>query len=349
MPMAIDRGTFFAVRGRDDGRARIASTLDGATQGLDLADLVRSPEPRSGTWVDYPLGVVLRLLRAGRASGGFDVLIGGNLPIGAGLSSSASVCIGTAYALTSLWGEVAAPEELIEVALWAEREFVGVKCGIMDPYAVTLTRPGHILWLDCADRRVEHLPLDPDSVTIAVADTGVRRELARGEFNQRVAQCARAFEVLHRRQPEARCLAQVRRETLEESAHELEPVVFRRALHVLTETARAHDAREALLAGDLLRFGRNMTSAHASLRELYDVSIEELDVLVDAALDWDGVLGARLTGAGFGGCVVAAVTSGHRAGLREHLTERYRKRFDSEPTVEFFRGGSGPREVADLA
>lgn len=342
MPMAIDRGTFFALRAREDRRVQFASTLNDSILDSSVDEL---PLERSGRWFDYPLGVMHAMQGRGHIGAGADVLIGGDLPIGAGLSSSASICVGTGFALAALWGIESEPQDLIRDALRAEREFVGVKCGVMDPYAVTLTRQGHLLWLDCSDESYEHVPIDPREVTIAVADTGVRRELARGAFNERVMQCSRAFEELSQHQPEARGLADISLEVLDERAPLLDAVIQKRARHVVAETARTHDARAALLEGDLERFGRNMSAAHVSLRDLFEVSVPELDELVSAALDWEGVLGTRLTGAGFGGCIVIALRSTQRAGFREHLIERYRSRFDSDPTVEFFRGGSGPKEL----
>ena len=157
MPMAIDRGTFIAVRAREDGVLRMESTLEGKSFEGDLEALPAEP---GGSWYDYPIGVVRRLRQERSQVRGADILFGGNLPIGAGLSSSASICVGTAHALCRVSDIEPEPELCIRAALWAEREFVGVKCGIMDPYAVALTRPEHLLWLDCKDASVEHLPLD---------------------------------------------------------------------------------------------------------------------------------------------------------------------------------------------
>src|SRR5688572_22363916 len=203
MPMALDRGTFLALRPRTDDQLRLASTLEGE---VFRALLARLPVASSGRWYDYPLGVVVHLLKSARAAIGADVLFGGNLPIGAGLSSSASICVGTAFACRSLWGRPSDPVACIEAALWGEREWVGVQCGIMDPYAVALSRPGNVLWLDCKDARYEHLPLDPDELMVAVVDSGIRRELAKGDFNRRVSECREAFALLRRRVPEAQLL-----------------------------------------------------------------------------------------------------------------------------------------------
>ena len=343
MPTAIDRGTLLGVRAREDGRVRLATTH--APEGFE-ASLDRLPRERTGSWVDYPIGVIRQLRGEAREPVGFDLLVGGNLPIGAGLSSSASVTVGTAVALDALWNLRAEPRRLIAAALFAEREFVGVHCGIMDPFAVLLSRPAHLLWIDCTDEVVEHLPFGAaGEVRIAVADTGVRRELARGAFNERVAECARAFEFLRLHQDGARCLAEIRPETLEQHAGSLDANVFARAQHVVSEVARTEDARKALLDGDLARFGGNMTAAHTSLRDLFEVSVPELDHLVDRALEWDGVLGTRLTGAGFGGCIVVLLTAEACNGFEAHLGSTYRKAFGREIDVRFFGGGGGPREL----
>jgi galactokinase len=348
MPTAIDRGTFIALRPRPGPRIRLASTLDPEAFEFDLE---RLPAARLGRWVDYPLGVLAALVRRARdarALGGCELLFGGNLPVGAGLSSSASICVGTAFALDRLWNLGLEPLELVDVALEAERGFVGVQCGIMDPYAVGLARPGHLLWLDCADRSWEHLPFDGSRVQIAVADSGVRRELAQVAFNERVRESAAAFEALRPYAPGARCLRDVPPAVLEAHRSELDPILARRAQHVLDEVGRTCAAREALLAGDLATLGALMTRTHDSLRDLYEVSVPELDQLVASARSVPGVLGARLTGAGFGGCVVVLLERGTAGALRTVLERDFRARFGRVPGFEVFAGDSGPREI-DLA
>ena len=267
MPMALDRGTFVALRPRTDDQLTLASTLEPGTFAARLSSL---PAASSGKWFDYPLGVIVHLLKEQRSTIGADVLFGGNLPIGAGLSSSASICVGTAFAFRSLWGREPDPMACIEAALWGEREWVGVQCGIMDPYAVALSRPGHVLWLDCKDARHEHLPLDAERLLVAIADSGVRRELAKGDFNRRVAECREAFDVLRGRDPEARVLCDVSPASVEAAAEELGPLRLKRARHVSGEVERTRAARAALLAGDHLEFGRLISATHASLRPPHD-------------------------------------------------------------------------------
>jgi galactokinase len=345
LPMAVDRGTFLALRERSDRRVVLASTLEPAVLELDLDDL---PPAATGHWYDYPLGVLLHLLRGRHAARGADVLFGGNLPIGAGLSSSASICVGTAWAFATLWDGTVDPHACIAAALWGEREWVGVQCGIMDPYAVALSRADHALWLDCKDETFVHVPFEAERLRVAVIDTGIRRELAKGDFNLRVEQCGAALAFLRERVPEvrdARGLVDVPAEVVEAAAGELEPELLARARHVVGELARTQRARRALESGDLQTFGRCMSAAHASLRDLYEVSVPELDCLVESAIEWPGVLGARLTGAGFGGCVVAVLEPTACAGFEDHVAAAYEARFGRRPPVFFFRGGQGPREL----
>jgi galactokinase len=352
MPTAIDRGTLIALRPRRDRRLRLASTLD--PDGLELA-LDSPPLTRRGRWVDYPLGVVQDLLESARERGhlarleGCDVLFGGNLPVGAGLSSSASICVGSAFAFDHLWGLELGTEGRVASALRAERGFVGVQCGIMDPYAVGLARPGHILWLDCKDVTWRHLPLDFASVSIGVANSGVRRELAAVAFNERVAQCAEAFRRLAPHAPGASCLRDVTREALDAHKGELPAMLLRRAEHVVGEVQRTFEARAAVLAGDLARMGTLMTETHGSLREQYEVSCPELDLLVEAAVGSNGVFGSRLTGAGFGGCTVMLVAKGSEDAVRDEVQERFRAVHGRTPEVDFFAGDEGPRELEEGA
>ncbi len=342
MPMAIDRGTFIAARPRADRTVRLASTLERGALSTSLDDLPARP---AGAWHDYPIGVLRHQLRGGGEPCGLDLLFGGDLAIGAGLSSSASICVGTAYSADALWGQGGSLQRCVDAALFGEREFVGVRCGIMDPYAVGFSRPNHLLWLDCKDASTRLLPLDGARVSIAVADSGVRRELAQGAFNERVAECVRVFDLLRPFAPGATCLRDVSAELVESHAARLGATLLRRARHVAGEVARTFAARDALLAGDLDAFGAGISETHRSLRDLFEVSIPELDQLVGAALEHEGVLGARLTGAGFGGCTVIVVRREASDGLAERVSASFRRRFGREPRVELFRGDAGPREV----
>lgn len=348
MPTAIDRGTFLALRPRPDRVLHLESRMD--SQGLRF-DIDRVPRERCGRWVDYPVGVIRELLawqaerRPEMHLQGLDILFGGNLPVGAGLSSSASICVGTAFALSEVWDLGLSRREQVHSALDAERGFVGVQCGIMDPYAIGMAKPGHLLWLDCKDQSYEHLPIDFDRLSIVVANSGVQRELAAGEFNKRVAQCAQAFQALRRYAPEAQVLRDVAPETFESHRVRLEPTLARRAQHVVNEVERTFLAREALLRGDLEELGGFMTATHRSLRDNFEVSSPELDLLVEAAIECDGCYGSRLTGAGFGGCTVLLADPASVPAIVEHVRQRYAAEKGWHPDIEVFQGDEGPRTI----
>jgi len=215
----------------------------------------------------------------------------------------------------------------------------------MDPYAIGLAKPGHLLWLDCKDQTFEHLPVDFSALSIVVADRGVQRELAAGEFNKRVAQCAAAFDGLPKFSPDAQCLRDVAPETFENHRTKLEPVLARRAQHVVNEVERTFLAREALQRGDYEELGAFMTATHRSLRDNFEVSSPELDLLVEAATEVEGCFGSRLTGAGFGGCTVLLVRPDRVEAVVEHVRRRYSDENGWMPAVEVFQGDAGPREI----
>ncbi len=341
-PMAIDRGTFFAVAERSDRRVRFASTSE---SGWLETRLERLAPQRAGRWFDYPLGVLRQLHSRAAALGGIDVLFGGDLAVGAGLSSSASICVGTAFVLDHIWRLGLTPLQRVELALNSEREFVGVRCGIMDPFAVGLAQAGSLLWLDCKDASYQHLPFDHQRFAVAVADTLVRRELAQSAFNQRVAEAAEAFERLRKHCPQARVLRDIPAEVLDTHERELPVELARRARHVVSEVERTFAARSALMEGDVRGFGARMFASHRSLRELYEVSAPELDCLVDAAAASTAVCGARLTGAGFGGCVVMLVERAGAEQALEDVARAFDERFGRRPGVALFGPDPGPREV----
>lgn len=344
MPTAIDRGTYISLRRGRPGRLRMVSTLDGVSFDIGLDEL---PDRPRGGWYDYPMGVARTLREAlgpARLSG-IDVLFGGDLPIGAGLSSSASICVGFAYALDQFFELGLDAIARIGASLDAERGFVGVQCGIMDPYAIGLAKPDHLLWLECKDASYEHVPLDFQRVAIGVADTGVRRKLAQSEFNQRVSDCRTAFEGLRRHQPQAECLCDIHLDVLAEHGAELGELPRKRAQHALEEVRRTHAARAALERGDLVALGQGMLRTQASLRDLYEVSCPELDVLVDAAAASDAIFGGRLTGAGFGGCVAVLADASRKEQAREDLERAFERAYGRIPSIDFFGGDAGPREL----
>jgi galactokinase len=339
LALAVDRGTLVLGRPRADRRLRLHGERPGETVELPLDDL---PAVRRGGWEDYALGVLRGLGPSGLP--GLDLWVGGDLPVGVGLSSSASFTVAVALAAGTLAGRPPRADALVELALAAERDFVGVPCGRLDPVSVVHGRAGRALWIDAAAARHEAVPLDLGDAELLVVESGVERALVAGAYARRVAECRAAHEALREHAPDAEHLAQVPAEVLRERAPSLEPTLARRARHVIEESARASEARARLAAGDLLGLGRLLVGSHASLREAMEVSVPVLDDLVDAALAVPGVHGARLLGAGFGGSVLVLA----ERGAAPELAARAARVAGPGPgagRVHRLRAGDGPREL----
>ncbi len=346
MPMGIDRGTWVAARVVEGGdRLALATSRDGVRVHQFLcSELPREP---LGSWTDYVVGVVRALLpHREQGIGGLNLDFGGNLPVGAGLSSSASLCLVSAVALNELWGLGLDRRSLVQAALEAEREHVGLPCGIMDPFAVGLAEYGSVLWLNCQEQSYAHLPIDLERFGVAVADSGVRRDLREVGYRTRVEECGAAAALLIQRQQGARSLCDIDWETFRVVQPALSPTQIKRVRHVLRERDRTMIAREALNRGDMVEFGRLMFAAHESLRVDYQVSCPELDQLVSDAFRIEGILGSRLTGAGFGGCTVILHERGAELEIERLLSSSFHDRFGRRPELWFFTGCDGPRELA---
>lgn len=302
LPAAIDLSIFVAAAPREDRRVIARSLEMGETIEFDLD----APPAPSGEWGDYICGVALTLRRAGCELGGADLMISGDLPMGAGLSASAALEVAVAVALTALFGVTIDRVELAKLCQRAENEFVGAHCGVMDQYASCCGVEGHALLLDCRTLRAKPIAIAP-SARLLVCDSMVRHKIAGGEYNRRRAQCEQAVALLAERLPGIAALRDVSHEQLERHADALPALLLRRARHVIGENARTLQAAAALERGDLCECGRLMDLSHASLRDDYEVSCPELDALVSIARGLAGVHGARMMGGGFGGCVISLV------------------------------------------
>jgi galactokinase len=344
LPMAVDRGLYVAVRLRGDGHIRLRSLT--VERQIDVeAAAVGSRTLAEWGWGGYPLGVWHGFrTRTGRADG-FELVVGGDLPMASGLSSSAAIEVATAIALDALYGTGLDRQQLALLAHRAENGFVGLRCGIMDQFASALAKPGHVLWLHCAGPRYEHVPFDPAACEVLVMDTRRPRHLSRTGFNERVAQCATAHETLRAHVRDLPHLADYVLADLEAARGAMDDLLFRRARHVITEMQRIATGVAALRAGDYRELGRQLDASHRSTATDYQVSCEELDVITDAARDCDGVLGARLTGAGFGGCAIALVRPGAAAQVASTVGEAFKRRFGVDAAFDVLNVGSGPGEV----
>lgn len=329
MPMAIDREVRVAVRRRADRLVRLVSVNYHAHSEFSLDEVVHDPDQ---TWSNYERGVVQILLDSGASLGGFDMAIVGDVPEGAGLSSSAAVEVATLTALNSLFGLGLAPFEVAKLGQRAEREFVGVSCGIMDQAISAVGRAGHAMLLDCRSLETTLVPLGSD-LAVVVTDTAVTRGLVGSAYNDRRAECEGASAHFATVYPGVRALRDVNEAQIRAHAHELTDVVAKRARHVVTENARVINAGEAFRRGDLPEVGRLMYASHESLRDDFEVTVPELDLLVDLSRSKTGVFGARMTGAGFGGCIVALVKPDAVASYVEQVATQYRTETGLTPRV----------------
>ncbi len=344
LPMAVDRGIYAAFRLRADGRIRLRSLDQELVVDLDVADVQVRTRPEWG-WAGYVIGVWHGFHQRTAQRSGFEAVFGGNLPMASGLSSSAALEVVTAIALDALHGTRLERQQLALLAHRAETGFVGVRCGIMDQFASALGRAGQVLYLHCAGPRWEHVPFDPLACEVLVLDTKKPRLLAKSGFNERVAQCATAHEILRTHARDLPHLASYSLADLEQSREAMEDVLFRRARHVTTEMERTRAGAAALRRHDYATLGAQLDASHRSTAVDYEVSCEELDVITAAARECEGVFGARLTGAGFGGCAIALLRPGAFEGVVAKVGEVFSARFGVAPGFDLLRVGTGPGEI----
>jgi galactokinase len=321
MPAAIDFHTWIAASPRKDCRLQVHSEQFSETIELSLDALAGPPRKH---WSDFIRGVAATLESSGHKLQGANLIIHGDVPIGAGLSSSASLEIATAFALLSTSGLELPPLEVVNICQRAEHEYAGTRCGVMDQFIAMFGRSGQALLLDCRSLKHKLLPI-PTGVRLAICNTMVKHDLAASEYNRRRADCESGMRILRQHLPRLLALRDVRLADLEKYRNELPELVYRRCRHVIRENQRVLDASDALQSGDLDRFGQLMYESHHSLRHDYDVSCSELDLLVELASACEGVYGARMTGGGFGGCTVNLVGSDAVDRFRDQIKEAYLK------------------------
>jgi len=343
LPAAIDRATYVAVGECPSALVTLSAADLGEgitlrTTELDTKnDVSGHPLP---SWARYPAGTAWALGQRGLAVKGMDAVFTSDVPRGAGLSSSAALEVAFATAWQNLGGWALAPMEMALACQRAENEYVGVNCGIMDQFASACGRAGHALLLDCRSLEWEPISL-PAGVAIVIADTTVRRELGTSEYNTRRAQCEEAVRVLAEVLPGIKALRDVSVEDFNRHAHLLSPIVQKRARHVVEECARTQRAVNLLRVGDAAQFGALMNECHVSLRDLYEVSISALNVMVEAAQQIEGCYGARLTGAGFGGCTVNLVAASAAEDFKRELAARYEKATGLKPEIYVCQAAEG--------
>ncbi len=342
MPAAIGLYCWVAIAARADRRLQVYSSEFEATVSVELDDKTLA---RRGDWSDYVVGTALALENSGHKLSGANIVVRGQVPIGSGLSSSAAIEVSTGYALLDVSGARIDLKQLALDCRQAENEFVGARVGIMDQFIAAHGRADHALLLDCRSLESKALPIPP-GVLLGICNTGVKHQLAGGEYNVRRAQCEEGVRRLSSVLPGIQALRDVTLSQLEQHKGVLPDVIYRRCRHVVTENERARQAAKSLLQENLPALGTLMAESHRSLRDDYEVSCAELDIMVEIAGAQPGVIGARMTGGGFGGCTINLVHADAAEAFKLSVATEYEKRTRIRPEIYVLSATDGVHPVA---
>jgi galactokinase len=342
LPAAIEFYCWAAVAPRRDGKLIIHSENFNETVEAVLNSLAPLEKKH---WANYPLGVAWSLRQAGKRLTGANIYIAGEVPLGAGLSSSAAVEVAVAFALLSESKNGVDRSQLAQLCQKAENEFVGARVGIMDQFVSCYGRASHALLLDCRSLEHEFVKL-PANLQLVICNTMVRHELASGEYNARRAECEEGVRILRIVLPEIRALRDVTLSQLEDHRRNLSPKVFARCRHVITENVRVKRAVEAFHNGNTAALGPLLQDSHRSLRDDYEVSCRELDLMVEIASAQPGLIGARMTGGGFGGCTVNLVESAAVTDFRRNVAAGYSSKTGLTPEIYVSPASEGAQQIA---
>ena len=344
-PCALTIGTYLVMRKRQDEKIRLYSMNFDKT-GIKEENLALIEPGRYPDWISYPLGIVWSLKQKGYpVNTGFDVLYYGNIPNGSGLSSSASIEVGTAFALSRVFDFKISNVDIAKLSQFSENEFNKVNCGIMDQFAVAMGKENYAIYLDTATLDYVYAPIQLADEKIVIMNTNKRRELGDSKYNERRSECQKALEKL-KAVAKINTLGDLTCEEFEEYKAVIgDPILVKRAKHAVYENQRTIQAVQALKDGELMTFGKLMNVSHDSLRDDYEVTGIELDTLVAQTLQCDGVIGARMTGAGFGGCAVSIVKSDKVEEVIRQVGEKYQEKIGYAADFYVVSVGDGPREL----
>ena len=341
-PAALNMGTYLTVKQHDDANLCHFISENDSTEFLIHKEELSQ---KRNNWVDYPLGVVKEFTDRGFPVSGLQFHYRGDLPIGAALSSSASIEVVTAVALNTLCGEPFTMLELVKMAQHAENDFVGMNCGIMDQFASGFGKKDCAIALDCNTLEYEHVPLEMRGLKFVIANTNKKRGLVDSAYNQRRSECQQALEILQQH-ISVENLCQLTVSQFDGLSEHLAGDVLKRARHAVRENENVREAVTALKVGDMVRFGQLMNASHATLRDDYEVTCPELDFLAERAQHFPGVLGSRMTGAGFGGCTVTLISDDQVNAFIESLGRAYEERFGLRADFYVAEIGDGAGEVS---
>jgi galactokinase len=344
-PCALSVGTYAVARKREDNVFRLYS-LNFEGTGIIEVDTASITYRAEDDWANYPKGVMKVFQQHGYAiPSGADILFAGDIPNGAGLSSSASIELVTSVLLNELFNLQVERIEMIKMSRQCENEFIGVSCGIMDQFASGMGKKDQAMLLNCQTLEYTYSPLPLGNAVLVIANTNKRRGLADSKYNERLAECEQAVRQLQKA-VNIETLGELSNRTFDEYAHVItDDTVQRRARHAVYENNRTQEAVQKLLQGDISGFGQLMNDSHRSLRDDYEVTGFELDTLVEAAWETEGVIGSRMTGAGFGGCTVSIVEQDRLDHFREHVGRTYKEKTGLEADFYIVDIGDGAREI----
>jgi galactokinase len=343
LPAAIGFSCWTAAAERKDRKITVYSENLGQSVTADLDDLKPLQE---NTWANYPLGIAWALEQAGNNVSGADLYFAGEVPLGAGLSSSAAIEVSTGLALSHISRLDIERTTLALLCQRAENDFVGARCGIMDQFISCHGLADRALLLDCRSLEFRMLPI-PSDVTLAICNTMVRHELGASEYNARRAECEHAVRLLRQVLPGIQALRDVTRLQLEEHRDLLSTNLYKRARHVITENERVLQAANAFQSGAIRELSQLMADSHSSLREDYQVSCPELDLMVEIAMRQRGILGARMTGGGFGGCTINLVDTTHAEEFRHRVSAAYTSATGLHPDIYLCKASQGAEVIGE--
>lgn len=326
LPAAIDKAIYMAIGKRTDNQIQLyAGDLDESYE-TSLAHLRQSGKH----WPDYILGVVDELSKAGYTLHGFNAVIMGDVPLGAGLSSSAAVECVTAFSLNTLFNLGIDKKSMVQISQRAENEFVGMKCGIMDQFASMFGKREQVIQLDCRSLEYAYMPFETTDVTIVLFDTGVKHSLASSEYNVRRQECEEGVRIIQQKYPAVKSLRDATVDMVEECLLRGDEKVYRRCKFMVEEIQRVPAACNDLVNRDLVSFGKKMYNTHDGLSKMYEVSCPEADALVNMVRDVPSVFGARMMGGGFGGCTINIIRKGEEQQIVETVSRQYQQQFNRE-------------------
>jgi galactokinase len=342
LPAAIDKAIYVAIGKRDDNNILLYSKEFNEAHQVKITELKKCEKQ----WANYILGVTAQILKRGIAIPGFNIVLDGDVPVGAGLSSSAAIECATGFALNELFQLQISKEDIVKMAQKAEHEYAGVMVGIMDMFASVFGKKDHVLKLDCRSLQHEHVPLKLEGIKIVLLNTNVKHSLASSEYNTRRKQCEEGVELIKKHHPEVNSLRDVTMEMLQQYVAPKNEIIFKRCKYVVEENIRLLSGCEDLRNGDIKSLGKKMFQTHDGLSKEYEVSCKELDFLVDYVRDYPGVLGSRMMGGGFGGCTINLVKDDAIEDLITEITTAYKQKMNLDLTAYVAKTEDGTSVVS---